>query len=231
MLKYIDIFFLYLDVTAGLVAFFFVTLLFIKRKFCFTERVSAIFIITQAILNVIANTLMEYSISNHSIYLLNALCTQVIFGYYFYNLFKSYFKFTFLIKWLVIVFVFIVFYLIFITNDKINYTTYSLSVNAFLIVVYCLISFWKLVFKENNLAIYNTKQFYLLAALLVYFGSSFVIFLSHNYLAIIIPKQVWIIWRVHNLFFGIAFFFFVRLFFITNEYPNNFSTNSNHIRI
>ncbi|HEU0111714.1 MAG TPA: hypothetical protein VFQ73_12625 [Flavisolibacter sp.] len=180
------------------------------------------FILLQVILNSLANYLQDNRINNHWVYHLNCIATQTVFSLYFHHLFTSDSK-----KRLVLYcnILFVIFYLanfLFIQPHN-TFNSYSYAVSAFVIVSFALISFygWMESMPANNIV--KLKEFWGSAGVLVYFGSSFFIFISYQYLSLVSPKNVGILWKLHNVFLAMGCFIFLKAIFSKQWIPKSLS--------
>ena len=196
ILKYVDI------ITPALLLFLAGVIYFYRNK----KPKSKDFIILsyyglQFFLNYFANFMQDQGRNNHWVYHLNSLCTiLLLLLFYYIDILRS-FK-----KYIIITFIF---YLIFsILNlfffQPINtFPSYSFALSSFLILFWELLHFKKILNDLPVTKISDTKDFWIGVSILFYFGSSFFIFISYNYLSGVSPKNVGILWRIHNVFFAI----------------------------
>ncbi len=195
-------FLVYLDIIAPLTVLCFTVLLFLSKRNQITQPdyLLIYFLIAQGILNTLAPVLQSKGINNHLLYHLNCLLSEIIFTVYFLMAleYKKIVRFGFL--------VFVIFWIanIFWIQPYYKFNSYSYSLGAFLIVLYSLLSFLQLIRKMPVQKILSLKEFWILTGLLTYFGSCFFIFTSYNYLSDINPKNVGILWKIHNVFLAFA---------------------------
>jgi len=199
----------YLDVVAPLTVFLFC--LFFKRiGLVKSDLILLLFLFSQLFFNGIANILQYNQINNHWVYHCNCFFTQLLFTYYFYTLIISD---RLIQKIVVITFCgFLVFFfvnLIFIQSYT-SFNSYSYSIGAFLLCMYTYYGFQNLMNYKSGDTIFELKLFWSLSGILIYFGSSLLIFLSYNYLSIVSYDNVGTLWRIHNIFFAIGCIFFFK---------------------
>jgi hypothetical protein len=219
-----NLFLIYLDIIAPLVVFALVLFAILYRgmKLINFDLILLSFILVQIVFNGMANFLMNHHINNHWIYHLNCIATQGIFSVYFYRLFDTGSK-----KKMVIygAGVFIIFYLlnIFFIQPYNTFSSYSYALGAFLIVFFALVSFysWMEGLPAHNIA--HLKEFWGAAGVLFYFGSAFFIFISYHYLSLVSPKNVGILWKLHNVFLTLGCFLFLKAIFSRQWIPKSSS--------
>jgi hypothetical protein len=199
----------YLDVVAPLIAI--LLCLFIKRiRFIKSDLILLIFLLSQVFFNGLANILQYNQVNNHWIYHCNCFFTQLLFTYYFYSLVIA----DRVIRKIVVITLccFLVFFfvnLIFIQSYT-SFNSYSYSIGAFFLCAYTYFGFQDLMNYKSDDNIFDLKSFWCLSGVLIYFGSSLLIFLSYNYLSIVSYDNVGILWRIHNIFFAIGCIFFFK---------------------
>ena len=203
-------FFIYLDVAAPLLTLLAaVTTMFIKTtRPAKVDLVVLFFLTTQVALNGLANALQYNYITNHWVYILNSFITQFIFSAYFYRLFEAKIKKAVVISFLAYS-CFLIFNLAFIQPYN-TFNSYSYALGAFIIVLFGLISFLSWTDIIPGVDITNLKEFWASAGILVYFGSSFFIFISYHYLSIVSYYSVGTLWRLHNIFLALGCILFFK---------------------
>lgn len=199
----------YLDVIAPLVAVL-LCLAFKRARFIGSDLVLLIFLISQIAFNGGGNLLQFFKINNHWIYHVNCFFTQAIFTYYFYRLVVV----EKLARRMVLV-TFALFTAFFVFNllslqSFLSFNSYSYTLGSFLLGFYTFYGFEKLMGYTSGDDIFDLKLFWALAAILIYFGSALLIFLSYNYLSVVSYFNVGILWRLHNVFLAIGCFLFFK---------------------
>jgi hypothetical protein len=81
---------------------------------------------------------------------------------------------------------------------------------ALLITLFTLVGLKQLLNRPIDLDILQLKDFWLAAGTLLYFGSSFFIFISYNYLSVVSVKDVSVLWKIHNLFLAVSCLIFFK---------------------
>ena len=220
----VNLFFIYLDITAPLAVFLMVLFAVLYRgmQLMIFDRILVSFLLGQVLLNSLANFLQDHQINNHWVYHLNCITTQVIFSIYFYYLFTDAYK-----KRLVLYgsLFFILFYLVNIMLIQPYYTfnSYSYAMGAFLFVAFALMSFYSWIESLPATNILLLKEFWGAAGILFYFGSSFFIFISYEYLSVVSAKNVGILWKLHNVFLTLGCFIFLKAIFSKQWIPKSSS--------
>ncbi|HJW16065.1 MAG TPA: hypothetical protein VJ499_03045, partial [Flavisolibacter sp.] len=84
-----NLFFIYLDITAPLAVFLVVLFAVLYRGLQLLpfDRILISFLLAQVLLNSLANFLQDRLVNNHWVYHLNCITTQLIFTIYFFHLF------------------------------------------------------------------------------------------------------------------------------------------------
>jgi hypothetical protein len=221
----------YLDVI-----FPFITLLIMvisKKKFCFLDNILFGYLLTQTILNIISTiiALNPGPNGNHVIYYINSLLSLMTMSFFYRKLFNDNKVAKKNISLVLALFYISVGYLLFIPESFLSYTSYTLAANALAIIIYSLLGLLHLLKIQDEMPLHKSKEFYFIMGLLLYYGTSFIIFLAHNYLAELIPLQVNYLWMYHNIFFAIACIVWIKSFFINNGYQNNNSNNNSSFYI
>jgi len=220
----VNLFFIYLDITAPLAVFLMVLFAVLYRgmQLMIFDRILVSFLLGQVLLNSLANFLQDHQINNHWVYHLNNITTQVIFSIYFYYLFTDANK-----KRLVLYgsLFFILFYVVNIVLIQPYYTfnSYSYAMGAFLFVAFALMSFYSWIESLPATNILLLKEFWGAAGILFYFGSSFFIFISYEYLSVVSAKNVGILWKLHNVFLTLGCFLFLKAIFSRQWIPKSSS--------
>ncbi|HET9055489.1 MAG TPA: hypothetical protein VFN30_01450 [Chitinophagaceae bacterium] len=200
------------DIYGPLVSFIVAVLFFFYKKIkpCFADKIMLCFLLIQIVLNTLALYFAYNLISNHWVYYLNSLVTQIIFAGYFYRILH----FPYQKKLVVIgslVFLFFQGIEIFFLYTPPVFSGYSSALNALLIVGYAIMSLQMVMHEMPVKNILQLKLFWLVAALLLYFGSSFFMLISYQYLYKISSDEgVGFLWRIHNFFLAISSVIFVK---------------------
>jgi hypothetical protein len=220
----VNLFFIYLDIAAPLVVFLVVLFAVLYRGLQLLpyDRILISFLLAQVFLNSLANYLQDQQINNHWVYHLNCITTQVIFTIYFFHLFADAPKRKLLLYGTLF---FILFYIINIVFIQPYYTfnSYSYAMGAFLFVGFALMSFygWMEGLPASNILL--LKEFWGAAGILFYFGSSFFIFISYEYLSEVSAKNVGILWKLHNVFLTLGCVIFLKAIFSKQWIPKSSS--------
>lgn len=182
-----------------------------KTKSIWIDHVLLLFILLQLCLNTLANYLQDLRINNHWVYWVNSVATQLVFTYYFYNLFTDRRKQLMVILYLGLYMAFFVINYLFIQHYS-TFNSYTYALGSLFIVLLALTSFftWIEVIPAYNLNIISTKEFWTSVGILFYFGGSFFIFISYHYLSEVSSKNVGVLWKLHNVFLGIGCFLFLK---------------------
>ena len=198
----------YLDLIAPLLVLTAAVLFFLvkKRRISYNDYLILLFLIWQAILNGAAPILQSLQINNHFLYHFNCLVSVTIFSAYFYF---SLSRKRIVLSGFLLFFAFWCFNMIFI-QPYYEFNSYSYALAALLIVGFSLYNFHQLITHLPSSNILTLKGFWILAALLTYFGSSFFIFITYNYLSEFDPQNVGILWRTHNVFLFAASLIFLK---------------------
>lgn len=183
--------------------------LFRNKRPVLIDKTILVFWACQIALNTVGGILLYYRINNMLIYSLNILFFAVIFTIYFYHdLAGKRAK-----KIVVLCFgFFILFFIVNILFIQPYYTfnSYAYAFGALLIVIYSLIGLRQLLNLSPNYDIMGLKNFWFAAGILLYFGSSFFIFISYNYLTVVSVKDVGVLWKIHNLFLAVGCIIFLK---------------------
>lgn len=198
----------YLDIIAPLLVLSLAVLFFYfsKQKIIYGDYIILLFLLWQAILNTAAPILQSRQINNHFLYHFNCLVTATIFTAYFYFSLKNK---KFVLGGFLFFFIFWLINILFIQPYQ-EFNSYSYALAALLIVDFSLLNFYQLITHLPASNILRLKDFWILTGLLTYFGSSFFIFITYNYLSEIDPQNVGILWRTHNVFFFASSFIFLK---------------------
>lgn len=175
------------------------------------DKLLLLFLAVQLLLNGLAITIELTLISNNNLWLyhLNCLLTQTIFAVYFYHLFKERRRKHFVLYTSLIFLIGFTANILFV-QPLTTFNSYSYALGAFFIVTYGFTCFYKWMQGLPAFNILGLKEFWGAAGVLFYFGSSFFIFISYEYLIRVTPKTVSILWMLHNVFLMIACIIFAR---------------------
>ena len=186
-----------LDIIAPAISLVFLIIPFIirKREFSFSDYILIGFLFVELVLNSIAALLQSRSINNLPIYFLNCFIIHTVFSYYF-------FKILYRKQFVLIGFVFflIAFAFFFKIQPYNTFPSYLYAIASFIMILYSLIFLNQFIDTPSAYEILSLKEFWIVVGTLTYFGSSFFIFISYNYLSIVSPKKVYILWQSHNIF-------------------------------
>ncbi|WP_072835136.1 hypothetical protein [Flavisolibacter ginsengisoli] len=210
----VNLFFIYLDITAPLVVFLVVLFAVLYRGLHLRpfDRILISFLLAQILLNSLANFLQYHKTNNHWVYHLNCITTQVIFSVYFFFLFTDVARKKILLYGSLIFILFYVLNIVFI-QPYYTFNSYSYAMGAFLFVAFALMSFYGWMEGLPATNILQLKEFWGAAGILFYFGSSFFIFISYEYLSEVSAKNVGILWKLHNVFLTLGCFIFLKAIF------------------
>jgi hypothetical protein len=206
-------YFSYLDSLTPALVLLLILILHKYRRILWTkqDKLLLIFLTVQLVLNGLAITIELTRIFNNNLWLyhLNCLLTQAIFAAYFFQLFQDKARRRF------VLYTSIVFLLAFIANILFvqpitTFNSYTYALGAFFTVTYGFVCFYKWMQGLPAFNILALKEFWGAAGVLFYFGSSFFIFISYEYLIRVTPKTVSILWMLHNVFLMIACIIFAR---------------------
>lgn len=206
----------YMDVAIPMLAFVFSFVYLPKRRMQPThfDYILLLFFLYQVLLNGIAHYLQYRMLNNHWVYHTNSFCTQLIFTYLFYVLFHTQSKKTMVLGGLVAYAVFFIFNIGFI-QPYTTFNSYSYAFGALLIVTCGLLAFAEWIQFVPATNILEIKEFWALAGILFYFGSSFFIFITYHYLSIVSSNNVGVLWRMHNVFLTIGCILFFKAIMCT----------------
>ena len=219
-----NVFLVYLDIIAPLLVFILVLFAILRRgmRLIDFDLILLSFILLQIVLNGTANFLQDHRINNHWVYHLNCIATQAVFSIYFYQLFSSLARKRLILYSAII---FVSFYLVnlFFIQPYHTFNSYSYAMGAIFIVSFALIGFYGWMKELPAYNIVHLKEFWGSAGVLFYFGSSFFIFISYQYLSLVSPKNVGILWQLHNVFLALGCFLFLKAIFSKQWIPKSSS--------
>ncbi|MGE5108971.1 MAG: hypothetical protein ACM3H8_15640 [Sphingobacteriales bacterium] len=173
------------------------------------DRTILFFLGGQVIINTFAGYLEYYHINNQWLYSLNILFFVVIFTIYFYKDLSGIRTRKIILVWFLFFLIFFCFSLIFFQPYR-TFNSYSYALGALLIVIYSLLGLRQLINYSPEYDILRLKNFWFAAGILLYFGSSFFIFMSFHYLSAVSAKDVGVLWKIHNLFLAISSAIFLK---------------------
>jgi len=175
-----------------------------KRKISFPDLILLGFLIVELLLNIVSAILQVNKKSNLEVYLLNLILIQLLFTYYFLKV---------LIRKKIVYFGFALFCLctlLIVKGLQIsdNFASYPYAFSSLIILIYSLVFLHQILDTLPSFNILSLKEFWIITGTLTYFGSTFLIFISYHYLSVIAPKQVHVLWQLHNIFlcFGCLIF-------------------------
>lgn len=173
------------------------------------DRMLVLFLGTQGLLNGLAWYIGVVMKNNIWIYHLNCLLTQLIFTNYFYQLFSEPKRRRFVVLTTVLFVLFFVCNVLYI-QPLTTFNSYTWALGAFFIVAYGFMCFYKWMQALPATNILALKEFWGAAGVLFYFGSSFFIFVSYEYLTRVMPSNVGTLWWLHNIFLAISCLIFAK---------------------
>lgn len=173
------------------------------------DRTILFFLGVQVILNSLSGYMQYYQINNMWVYSLNILVFAIIFTRYFYGNLSGKRTRNIILACFLFFLVFFCFNLIFFQPYD-TFNSYSYAFGALLIVVYSLLGLRQLINYSPEYDILRLKNFWFAAGILLYFGSSFFIFMSYHYLSEVSAKDVGVLWKIHNLFLAVSCVIFLK---------------------
>lgn len=202
----------YLDIISPAVMLFTagVFCLFKKQKLHLADVIVLSYLFLQFVLNTTATLLQDRFINNHWVYHLNSIVTVSLFFIFHFRYILPNHKHKLILSYTI-------FCLIFLLNlfflQKLEFfNSYTYAICSFIIVLWQLVYFYKILNDLPIIRIGSTKEFWLGVSILFYFGSSFFIFISYNYLSFVSPLNVGILWKAHNIIFAITCILFFKIF-------------------
>lgn len=176
-----------------------------KRIYSFSDDILVDFATVQLLLNGIAAYIQVQDGNNLWVYHVNCITTNLIFTLYFARTLAQ--------KRLVYAgfAVFVVAYILLSLYAQAykNFPSYPLALGSGMIVIYALFFLDEIMTFPPTTDILSLKEFWILAGILAYFGSTFFIFISYNYLSVILGERVSILWQFHNSFLFIGCVLFI----------------------
>lgn len=157
------------------------------------------FLIFQFFCNLLANILQIERINNQFLYHINCLISYILIERYFHYLLK-----TSLLRRMIFIFS-ILFVVLFFLNIVFLQTVKEFNSNSYSICA-CLISFFSVVFFKQCLVyfseynIFQIREVWYSSGILVYFASSFFVFISYSYFSYFNVKSIPFLWKMHNFF-------------------------------
>jgi hypothetical protein len=173
------------------------------------DKTILLFCLSQVLLNTFSEYLYSRHISNLWVYSVNILVFVFVFTSYFYIQLAGRFIKRYVIGGLVIFSLFFCFNIVYIQPLN-TFNSYSYALGALLIVVYSLTGLRQLLNYSHEYDILRLKNFWFAAGILLYFGSSFFIFISYHYLSETSANDVGVLWKIHNLFLAVGCFVFLK---------------------
>jgi len=199
-----------LDLIAPVIGLLAAIFYFVIRKnpYSPSDRIVVLFLSTELILNTLAASFQQYEKSNLWIYHLNCVVVHILFSWYFLKL---------LLRQRIVAVGFIVFSLsVIILELKIqtfdSFPSYIYSISSFIVALYALCFLNQIIDTLPAYHILSVKEFWVIAGVLTYFGSSFFIFISYSYLSFVSPKKVFVLWQFHNIFLFFGCIVFIKAF-------------------
>ncbi|QHT66273.1 hypothetical protein GXP67_06175 [Rhodocytophaga rosea] len=91
--------------------------------------------------------------------------------------------------------------------DTFNSNSYSVA--SFFIIAYCLLYYYQKLTNPATMSIFESRDFYYVTGLLVYFTSCFFIFVSYRKLTQENVSNLGLLWMIHNVVFLLMCIFFL----------------------
>jgi hypothetical protein len=177
-----------------------------KNKIIFSDYYLFVFFALQLMLNSWSAYLQFKEINNLWVYHLNCFINYLLFTFYFLHVLK---KNTVVYAGLSIFFILsVIFFLNFQSYDK--FPSYSYALSSFIVVIYALLFLNRFLGNEPYFPLLSLKEFWIITGVLTYFGSTFFIFISYNYLSEVAPKSVYVLWQLQNVFLSFSCIIFCK---------------------
>jgi|GEM_PF-2372006 len=177
-----------------------------RRISSFSNRILIAFVLAQLILNAIAAYLQSERINNLGVYHLNCLISLVIFSWYFMKVIRQK-----KIVSLGLIIFFILDFILLLTGHPFKmFPSYQYALSSFILVLYGLLLLNTIIEQIPTFSILSLKEFWITTGVLTYFGSSFLVFISYHYFSEVLPRNVYILWQVHNVFLALGCLFFLK---------------------
>ncbi len=157
------------------------------------------------------------ALSNNPLYNTHSVIRFACFSFYFLHLQKT--SFAKLKRWLAILaFTFLVVNFIFYENffNAESFSGNLLSVEAYLLLVYCMLYYLTELKEENN--IFNSPHFWVVTGLSIYVVTNFFVFLFYIPMMDVNIHLAVNFWNVHNIAFIIFCLFITKAFYGTVGY-------------
>lgn len=177
-----------------------------------------VFLITQVILNGLANYKADHRENNIVIYQLNCLLSLILFSFYFGTLFRREKLFTF---FSILSGIALTTLVLLCSSEPANlFNSKSFSFTSFVLAFYSLLYFGLQVFKTDLVPIFKKPSFWIVSGIFTYYASNFFIFSFFSYLSKITADAAIIgtLWRIHNIIFLIMNLYISKGFLCKN-YP------------
>ena len=177
-----------------------------KRIHSFPDFILLTFLVCELLLNVTSAVLQARLISNLPVYFTNCILVHLLFSYYFLKILSVkkiiYIGFT----------AFCLYLLVIVKTHHIynDFPSYLYAVSSLVIIIYSLFFLHQILDTLPAFNILSLKEFWIITGTLTYFGSTFFIFISYNYLSVIASKQVYVLWQLHNVFLCFSCFIFLK---------------------
>ena len=186
-----------LDIIAPAVSLLLILIILLirKRTLPFSDYILIIFFSVELMLNCVAAVLQSKQLSNLWVYFLNCFVIHMLLSYYFLKILHK----KQIVYWGFFLFIIVLF--VFVKIQPYNtFPSYLYSITSFITVIYSLSFLNQIIDTLPTFEILSLKEFWILTGTLTYFGSTFFIFITYNYLSDISPKNVYILWQLHNIF-------------------------------
>lgn len=170
------------------------------------DRLLLTFFVTQLLLNGTAAILQDRLINNLWVYHLNCYSTHCIFGYYFLKVLSN----KQIVYWGFFLFLVSLLLITLEIQPYNSFPSYLYSISSFITILYAFFFLNQIIDTLPAIRILSLKDFWIITGILAYFGSSFFIFISYNYLSSISLKNVFVLWQLHNIFLCLACLLFLK---------------------
>lgn len=177
-----------------------------KKVSFFSDYILLVFFIVQLILNLLCAFLQELNINNQPYYHVNCIITQMLFSYYFIKTLQNR-KIVFGGS---ILFLTGYFILTLYVQPFSLFPSYAYGLGCGVIAAYALLLLTNIINNLSATNILETKEFWIMAGILTYFGSSFFIFISYEYISGLLKGKASILWQFHNIFLSFGCLLFLK---------------------
>ncbi len=159
-----------------------------------------LFLIVQLILNLWADILYLQKTNNLFLYHTNCFFSYCILAHFYFRIAPKKSAFRKIIIFFSILFLigFLVNLLYFQPYTEFNSNSYAIS--AVMITIFSLGFFRVFLIDFSEYNVYEIKEIWYSSGILLYFASSFFVFISYNYLSLFNEFVIPYIWRMHNVF-------------------------------